>query len=100
MALTHRTIYDNITILEDGQIQLRRARVILDDDGVTEISRQFHRQVLEPGHDVTQFEQRVRDVCALIWTPAVVAAYRQWRERQGDGPPASLHAPAPNRFTV
>lgn len=75
MALTQRTVYDSITILEDGQIQLRRARVILDDDGVTEISRQFHREVLEPGQDVATLPGRVRAVCNIVWTPQVIMDY-------------------------
>lgn len=75
MALSEKVVYDSITILEDGQIQLRRARIIIDDDGVTEISRQFHRQVLEPGQDVTQFPVRVGAICNLIWTSQVVADY-------------------------
>ncbi len=73
--ITQKTIFDMISILEDGQIQLRQARVIIDDDGVTEISRTFHRQVIVPGQDVTTFPPKIQQICNLIWTPAVIAAY-------------------------
>lgn len=82
MAITDKIVYDSITILEDGQIMLRRARVVLDNDGITEISRQFHRTVLEPGQDVTSYPARVRALCGFIWTPAVIAAYLAAKESQ------------------
>ena len=78
--ITEKTVYDAITILEDGQIQLRRARVILDSDG-TEISRQFHRQVLEPGQNVTMFPSRIQAVCQTLWTPQVIADYQAAKEQ-------------------
>lgn len=75
MALTQKTEYDSITILLDGQIQIRRSRVVIDDDGITEISRTYWRKVLEPGEDVSSFPPRVRAICNFIWTPTVIAAY-------------------------
>ena len=63
-----------MTILPDEQIQLRRDRVILDNGHA--INRIHHRQVLEPGHDVSAFPERVRAVCMTLWTPAVIQAYR------------------------
>ena len=79
MVITDRIVYDMMTILEDGQVQLRRARVIMDDG--TEIHRQFHRQVLEPGQDVTMFPSRVQAVCQTLWTPQVIADYQAAKER-------------------
>lgn len=76
MALLDKTVYDSITILEDGQIQLRRSRVIIDNDGVSEISRTYFRQVLEPGQDVTGFPPKVRGLCGFVWTPQVIADYQ------------------------
>lgn len=74
MAISERTEYDVITILADGQIQVRRARVIIDNDG-TEVARTFWRAVLEPGQNVSAYPARVQALCNFIWTPAVVAAY-------------------------
>ena len=73
--LTEREVIDRIEVLEDGQLQIRRALVI-ERDGV-EIARQFHRVVLEPGSAGTSLPARVRAVATAVWTPEVVEAYRQ-----------------------
>ena len=49
MALTSETYIDKLEILEDGQMQVREAKVILEDG--KEISRAYHRMVLDPGRD-------------------------------------------------
>lgn len=74
MALSEKTEFDSITLLLDGQMSIRRARVILDD--TTEISRTFHREVLVPGQDVSQYPARLKALCGFVWTPAVVAAWQ------------------------
>ena len=72
MALTEQTkIF--IGILDDGQVEFRRTRVIMD--GTDEIGEKHHRQVLEPGQDVSSFPAKVRNICAATWTPAVISAY-------------------------
>ena len=73
--LTEQTIIDKLEILEDGQIQVRRARVIYDDG--KEISRTFHRHVIDPGRDVAKLPEedaRVRAVAEAVWTTEVVTA--------------------------
>jgi hypothetical protein len=47
MALTKESVIDQITVLEDGQIQVRRADK-LKEDGV-EIAKAYHRHVVVPG---------------------------------------------------
>lgn len=74
MALTEETVVDQITVLEDEQIQVRRATKILRD-GV-EISRTYHRHVVAPGDDVSGEDVRVRDIATLMHTDAAIAAYR------------------------
>lgn len=76
MAITDKIVYDAITILEDGQLLLRRCRIIIDDDGVTEVNRTFFRSVLEPGQDTTVFPARIRMLANFVWTPAIIAAYQ------------------------
>lgn len=78
--LTDTTTYDCITILSDGQIQVRQARVILDS-GV-EVTRTFSRTVLVPGQDVSAYPQRIKDICVLIWTPEVTQAFYTNRSQQ------------------
>jgi len=73
MALTERKEIGSIDILPLGQIQVRTDTVI-DRDGV-EISRTYHRHVLEPGSDISQQDQRVKDVAATVHTDECKAAW-------------------------
>lgn len=74
MALTDTTKFF-LGILDDGQIEFRKTRTVTDT--VTgEIFEKHHRQVLFPGQDVTSQPNKVRQICAIVWTPAVIAAYQ------------------------
>ena len=82
MALTSETRIDKVEILEDGQIQVREAKVILEDG--KEITRSYHRRVLDPGVDTTttvdtkttgmRSKIDVLAVASSIWTQAVIDA--------------------------
>jgi len=76
MALSKTVTVDRLEVLEMGQVQVRTATVVTDD-GV-ELSRSFHRHVLEPGDDTTGEAQRVQDVAAATWTAQVVADWDAW----------------------
>ena len=81
MALSKTDLVDKIEVLEMGQIQVRTATIVAED-GV-ELSRTFHRHVLEPGDDTTGQADRVAAVAAAAWTPDVVATWDASRaERQ------------------
>jgi hypothetical protein len=68
-------------VLQDAQIQVRTATIVAED-GV-ELSRSFHRHVLEPGDDTTGEDDRVTAVAAAAWTPEVIAHWDAIRtERQ------------------
>ena len=71
MALNKTVLVDKIEVLEMGQIQVRTATVV-DEDG-TELSRTFHRHVLEPDDDTSGEVQRVQDIAAATWTAQVVS---------------------------
>ena len=73
MALSKTTVVDRIEVLERGQIQVRTATCIAEDG--TELSRSFHRVVLNPGDDTTGHADRVTAVAAATWTTDVVAAW-------------------------
>ncbi len=73
MALSKTIVVDKIEVLERGQVQVRTATVISEDG--TELSRNFHRHVLEPGDDTTGQDDRVAAVAAATWTTEVVAAW-------------------------
>ena len=83
MALTKTIVVDKIEVLEMGQVQVRTATVVAEDG--TELSRNFHRHVLEPGDDTTGEDDRVAAVAAAAWTPDVIAHWDAIRaERQAE----------------
>ena len=108
MALTKEIKTDKIEILGDHKhVQCREATVVFED-GV-ELSRSFHRHVLEPSRyvangaensdgdwiadgtfshidtDISGEPQETQDVCNAVWTDEVKAAWRTFKEEQGIG---------------
>ena len=77
--LTEQTVISAITILEDGQLQIRRSRRVFD--GTVMIAEQYHRHVVVPGDDVQNEDARVKAVATLLHTPAVIAVYKAAQER-------------------
>lgn len=75
MAISERFEFQSLTILSDGQIQVRRDRVVEDTVTKEELGRKSHRFVLEPGQDVKTLPKRLVDVCAAVWTPEVKAEF-------------------------
>ena len=71
MALNKTVVVDRIEVLEMGQIQVRTATVI-DEDGI-QISRTFHRHVLNPGADLTGETERVTGIANATWTAEVLS---------------------------
>ena len=84
MAITKETVADKIETLENGNIQVRIATVIKEDD--TELTRTFHRHVLAPSTktgdtwgntDISSEPARVQAICNAVWTSAVKTAYQE-----------------------
>jgi hypothetical protein len=73
MALTEKTIVDKIEVLENNSIQVRTANVI-EKDGV-EISRTFHRHVVNPSQDISGEDAKVQAIASAIWTEEIIASY-------------------------
>lgn len=74
MALTEYTEIGQITFLADGQIQVRTDTVI-ERNGI-EISRTYHRHVVEPGNDLDVENPRVKALAQVDHTPARIALYK------------------------
>ena len=86
MALTERSENDKIEVVGQYKaVQVRRATVI-ERDGV-EISRSFHRHVLQPGTvgvgtdqltdtDISGEDADVQAICTAAWTDAVKESWR------------------------
>jgi len=65
-----------VEVLEDGQIQIRKATRVYKD-GV-EISKTYHRHVLVPDtKDLSNEVQRVQDIANVVWTPEVISVYNE-----------------------
>ena len=85
MALTERFENDKIEIVGQYKaVQVRRADII-ERDGV-EVTRSFHRRVLQPGTlgegnvlvdtDLSSEDTDVQAICTAVWTDAVKEAWR------------------------
>jgi hypothetical protein len=80
MALTESTSIDQIEVVNDWNIQVRQATII-ERDGEF-VSRTFHRWVLTPDSDISDQEQKVKDICNAAWTNEVKAAYETFKAEQ------------------
>ena len=67
-------IVDQIQVLEMGQIQVRTASKITEDN--IEISKSYHRNALSPGDDLVGQDARVIAIAQTVWTPEVITAYK------------------------
>ena len=90
MALTEETLEDKIEVVgEHKHVQVRTATVIKRDG--TEISRSFHRHVLQPSTkasgtwadtDISSESAEVQGICNAVWTDAVKTAYETFVDAQ------------------
>jgi hypothetical protein len=75
MALSKQSVIDRIEVLEDGELQVRRAVRVFDDADL--VAERYSRVVYVPGTDVTTLPPRVQVIANAVWTPAVIQAYRE-----------------------
>ena len=95
MALTEETVQDKIEIVSDFKMIQIRTATIIKKDGV-EISRSFHRHVLQPfksvkdsddkwthtATDISGEDASVQAIANAAWTDDVKTAYKTFRESQ------------------
>lgn len=90
MALTERTEEDKIEIVgQYKHVQVRTATII-ERDGA-EISRAFHRHVVEPGANTANESSEVQAICAAVHTSEVIEAWETYQE--SIAPPDSANTP-------
>lgn len=65
MALSKESVIDNITVIENGNIQVRTVTRIVEDGEV--ISSTYHRHVLEQGADLTNEDPKVVAIANAAW---------------------------------
>ena len=87
MAITKKTVVDQIEVLEDSIIQVRTATVLPEDD--TELSRTFHRHTVMPSQktgdtwgdtDISAEDARVQAIANAVWTDAVKKSYQDQQD--------------------
>ena len=90
MALVKETVVDKISSLENGVIHVRTATIVkegTDAKGYTELSRSFHRHVLEPrlkndsgwyDPDISGEDSKVQAIANATWTTDIKNAYETW----------------------
>ena len=97
--ITKEIEYDKIEVINTWNVQVRKATKIMEeqaDGSKTELSRSFHRHVLQPfdsvkadddswTHTATDISGEAASVQAIAnaaWTDDVKAAYKAMREAQ------------------
>ena len=70
--LEKQITYDH-SITEDGHIQVRRITRIMEN-GV-EIAKQYHRNVVSPGDDYNDQDERTKKIAQAVHTQDVINAY-------------------------
>jgi hypothetical protein len=64
-TLTKTTAVDLIEVVGTN-IQVRTATIVKEDD--VELSRSFHRHVLQPGDDLTEQDPKVVAIATAVWS--------------------------------
>ena len=77
MALTEETVVGKIEIVGPYKSVQVRTDTVIKRDGV-EISRSYHRHVIQPGEDYSNDDASVQAVCAALHTEEVIATYQQY----------------------
>ena len=89
MAITKEIVVDKIEVLEMGQVQVRTATVIKEDN--KELTRSFQRHVVNPrtklddtwgDTDISGEDARVQAICNATWTDDVKSAYQTLTDSQ------------------
>ena len=76
MAITKEVKYDKLEVVGEYKMIQCREATIITEDGV-EISRSFHRHVLNPDDDVSGEPQEVQDICNVVWTDEIKTAWTE-----------------------
>ena len=83
MALEKSTKDDKIEIVDCGDwkvIQVRTATIVTDDGA--ELSRTFHRHVVEPNDDVSGESDEVKSLASTYFTDDAKAKHKEFVDSQ------------------
>ena len=80
MSITKITAIDQITVIENGIVMYREATRIMEDGN--ELSKTYHRTSLVPGQNLRGHPANVAEICNVVWTAEVIAAYQAQVDEQ------------------
>ena len=81
MALTKEIKIDKIEIVGDYKaVQCRQATIVLEDK--VELSKTFHRYVLNSDDDISKETKEVQDICNAVWTDDVKKGWKEHQENE------------------
>ena len=86
MALEKSTKDDKIEIVDTGDwkvLQVRTATIVTDDG--TELSRTFHRHVVDPNSDLTNESDEIKKLAEIYFTDDAKAKHKAAMESGGPG---------------
>jgi len=69
------SVIDQIDVMRDGSLHVRRADLIMEDG--EEIAKTYHRNVLHPGDDLAEQDEKVVAVAGAVWTSEVIKDYNK-----------------------
>ena len=87
MALEKSTKQDKIEIVDRGDwkcIQVRTATIITEDE--KEISRTFHRHVVDPNTDLTDESDEVKKLAEIYFTEEAKEKHKAFVDANTGGP--------------
>jgi phage host-nuclease inhibitor protein Gam len=84
MAITKELIEDKIEIVGDYKAVQVRTATVISEDGV-EISRSYHRHVVQCLDDISGESAEVQAICNAVWTDELKAAYQEFLDSQNTG---------------
>ena len=78
MALSESIEYDKIEVVgEHKHVQVRKSTVIKKDG--KELTRSYHRYVLQPDVDISGEPAEVTAVCNAVWTDAIKESWKTFQ---------------------
>jgi len=81
MALTKETQIGKIEVVgKYKSVQVRTDTVVIEDG--EELSRKYHRHVLNPDADISNEHSEVQAVCNAVWTQEVKDGYATFKAEQ------------------
>ena len=83
MAITKETQIGKIEVVGKYKSVQVRTDIVVMEDG-EELSRKYHRHVLQPDADITNEHSEVQAVCNAVWTQDVKDAYATFKASQSE----------------